>query len=142
MTDQKSKASIGFWLIATAALIWNGLGTANFLYQLSPDNIASLPETHRDLIEGRSIYGTIAFGVGVIGGVVGSILLLLRQFWAVPVFAISFIGIVATVIPTIRLINEAQLSTAEVSLMVIVPIFVGLLLWLYARKVAARGWFH
>ena len=84
MTDQKSKASIGFWLIATAALVWNGLGTANFLYQLSPDNIASPPETHRNLIEGRSIYGTIAFGVGVIGGVVGSILLLLRHFGRYP----------------------------------------------------------
>ena len=42
-----------FWVIGAFALIWNVLGSMNYLGQLNADLVATLPETHRAIIEGR-----------------------------------------------------------------------------------------
>jgi len=54
-----------------------------------------LPATHREYVSGLPIWSTITWGLGVLGGLVGSILLLLRHRLAVPAFALSLFGAVA-----------------------------------------------
>jgi len=140
MSETRSKTFIGFWVIAIAALIWNLMGAANFLFQMNPENIALMPDTHRALIEDRAVWTTAGFAAGVFGGVIGAILMMLRRIWAVPAFALSLIGVLVAILPTIGLIRDASLTTADVALMIVMPVFVALILWLYARKIAARGW--
>lgn len=104
MTDQWSagaRGRAGIWLpvAAVAGLGWNLFG----LWQFA----GSLRQTGESLIaagmtaEQAEIYlalpgwMTVVFAVGVIGGTVGSVLLLLRRVAAVPVFALSLAGYIA-----------------------------------------------
>lgn len=85
------------WVVGGLAILWNGVGTVlwggtSFL----PDTfLAGLPPAHRDYVSGLPIWSTLTWGLGVLGGVAGSILLLLRNRLAVPAFALSLFGAVA-----------------------------------------------
>ncbi|MCH9016029.1 MAG: hypothetical protein IH877_10130, partial [Gemmatimonadetes bacterium] len=68
-----------FWLIGAVMLIWNVMGCINFFVQINPDALASYPESHRAIIEGRPAWATGAFAVAVFGGALGCLLLLLRK---------------------------------------------------------------
>jgi hypothetical protein len=68
-----------FWVLAAVALIWNVLGSLNYLGQMNADLVATMPETHRAIIEGRPAWATGGFAVSVFAGALGGLLLLLRK---------------------------------------------------------------
>ncbi|MEM9277475.1 MAG: hypothetical protein AAGA76_02760 [Pseudomonadota bacterium] len=134
MTDKKSGAHWSFWIIGILALIWNVLGMGNFLSQLDPETVSSMPESHRALIENRPLWGTIAFGLAVFGGALGCLLLLLRQRLAVPVLLLSFIGVIVQLIPSLIVMGSGvRFSTFEIILAFLMPVVVALFLIWYAR---------
>ena len=69
MTDSKMHWS--YWAIAAFALIWNVLGSVNYIMQMNPDIVATLPETHQAIINGRPGWATGGFAIGVFGGAFG-----------------------------------------------------------------------
>ena len=88
-----------FWLISVVALIWNVGGAINYLMQTNLEFVATLPETHRAIIEGRPAWATAAFAVAVFGGALGCLLLLLRKSVAVYVFFVALLGAVVAQLP-------------------------------------------
>ena len=62
-----------FWAIAAFALIWNVMGGVNFFMQMNADMVASLPETHRAIIEGRPAWATGGFALSVFAGALGGL---------------------------------------------------------------------
>ena len=56
-----------FWIIGAIALIWHGLGGINFISQMNADGVASMPESYRAIVEGRSVLATGAFGIAILG---------------------------------------------------------------------------
>ena len=68
-----------FWAIGAVTLIWNVMGVINFFMQMNADALASFPESHRAIIEGRPAWATGAFAIAVFGGALGCLLLLLRK---------------------------------------------------------------
>ena len=83
--------------VAGIAILWNGFGT--FLWagtSFMPGTfLDGVPDAHREYVSHLPIWSTLTWGLGVIGGVVGSIQLLLRNALAVHAFALSLIGAVA-----------------------------------------------
>ena len=66
-----TKPHWSFWLIAVLGLLWH-LGTVmNFVTQLTPEGIASLPEQYRAIAETRPQWATAALAVAGIGGAIG-----------------------------------------------------------------------
>lgn len=130
-----------FWVIGAAALIWHVMGCMNFLMQLSPDNVAAMPDSHRAIVEGRPMWATAGFAVGVFGGAIGSLLLLLRKFASFHVFVASLVGIIITSIHTVRVAaTEASLSPFEVVMMILMsPIVAALMIW-YSRRCKNHEW--
>jgi hypothetical protein len=98
MSDPVSSAAPGrgFWIIGVLALAWNLIGVASYLMTVtaSPEALAALPEAERALYEGTPKWVTSAYAIAVFGGALGSVALLMRKGWAVPVFLISLIAIV------------------------------------------------
>ncbi|MEG3049898.1 MAG: hypothetical protein RR792_06910, partial [Thermomonas sp.] len=82
----------------------------------------------------------VPFAIATIGGVLGSLGLLLGKRWAVPVLLLSLLAILAqfgsiyAITPT-----WALTGIAGAVLPLCIALF-GLFLWHYARKAAARGW--
>lgn len=141
MSDSKtSGVHWSFWVIAAVALIWNLMGAMNYVMQMNADAVASMPETHRAIIDGRPAWATGGFAIGVFGGALGALLLLLRKSAAVYVFVASLIGVVVTMIHTLGL--GLAFGAFEMVMMVVMPIVVaGFLIW-YAKQAECKGWIN
>ena len=83
----------------------------------------------------------VAFwALAVWGSVLGSILLLLKKRFAAPVFLVSFLSMVVTTFHNFVLSDGLQMMGDAFSLIFSLVIFVvALLLYVYARKMVARG---
>ncbi|WP_411892697.1 hypothetical protein [Yoonia sp. SDW83-1] len=86
-----------FWIAGVVALVWNGLGCINFVQQMSPAGLATLPPEYQAFIETRPKWALIGFAVSVIAGLIGAVLLLMGSSKSVLAFVLSGVGaIVAT----------------------------------------------
>lgn len=54
--------------------------------------LADLPPAHRDYVDSLPLWSTFTWGLGVLAGLAGSILLLLRSRLSVPAYALSLLG--------------------------------------------------
>jgi hypothetical protein len=116
------------------------MGVMNFFMQMDPDFIASMPETHRAIIEVRPGWATGGFALSVIGGAVGCLLLLLRKSAAFHVFVMSLVGTIMQVIPHFHMIGSTIKDPFEIVMMIVMPFVVaGFLIW-YARLGDNKGW--
>ncbi len=97
MSQSLAKPPVWFWIVAGAALIWNIIGVMSFigLVTLTPQAIAEMPVAEQALFENTPLWSTVAFAVGVFGGVFGCVFLLLRKNLAMTFFVASLVGVIA-----------------------------------------------
>jgi len=126
------KPHLSFWIVAIAGLIWNLMGSMNYIMQTNPETVAQMPDVYQMIINGRPSWATGGFAIAVFGGSVGCILLLLRKNVAVPVFMLSLAGIVLTVIHATMLVGMVPSSILSV-------LVGGALLW-YATIARRKNW--
>jgi|TARA_B110000967_G_scaffold42814_1_gene42855 hypothetical protein len=126
------KPHLSFWIVAIAGLIWNLMGSMNYIMQTNPETVAQMPDVYQMIINGRPSWATAGFAIAVFGGSVGCILLLLRKNVAVPVFMLSLAGIVLTVIHATMLVGIVPSSVLSV-------LVGGALLW-YATIARRKNW--
>ncbi len=125
-----------FWAIGAIALIWNVMGVINFFVQTNLDSLASYPESHRAIIEGRPAWATGAFAVAVFGGALGCLLLLLRKSAAFYMFIASLVGVIVQMIPHLGMVG----STIDFVPYVLMPLVVAAFLIWYSKQAQSKGW--
>ncbi len=124
-----------FWAIGAFAVIWNVMGSMNYLMQMNADMVAAMPETQRAIIEGRPAWATGGFAIGVFGGALGGLLLLLRKPAAFYVFVASLLGVVVTVIHTVTVARtKIDFGIDEIFIMILLPMVVAAFLVWYAKR--------
>ena len=129
-----------FWLIGAVMLIWNVMGCINFFVQINPDALASYPESHRAIIEGRPAWATGAFAVAVFGGALGCLLLLLRKSAAFYVFIASLLGVIVQMIPHLGMVGSKIDGPFEILMMILMPpVAAAFLIW-YSKQAESNGW--
>ncbi|PCJ71331.1 MAG: hypothetical protein COA62_01605 [Rhodobiaceae bacterium] len=121
-----------FWVIAIVGLIWNAMGSANFVMQMDAETVAQMPESYRAIVEARPAWATAAFAVAVFGGALGCLLLLLRKSAALYVFVASFLGVTVQMTTTLGQFG----ATIGVASSLVVAVF---LIW-YAKYAQRRTW--
>jgi hypothetical protein len=132
-----------FWLISVLALLWNVGGSINYLMQTNPEFVATLPETHRAIIEGRPAWATGGFAIGVFGGALGCLLLLFRKPASLYVFIASLIGVMVTIIHTVVVASsKIDFSPGEIIVMILLPVIVAALLIWYTKRVMSKNWIN
>ena len=130
-----------FWVIAAFALIWNILGSLNYLGQMNADLVATMPETHRAIIDGRPAWATGGFALSVFAGALGGLLLLLRKSAAIYLFIASLLGTIVTMIHTTRVAtSKIEFGGGEIVVMILLPLIVAALLIWYSRNAERKGW--
>jgi cyanate permease len=135
------------WIVGALAFLWNGFGAYDYLMtrMRNTDYLASMmptvnPQVMLAWVDAFPIWAQFGWGLGVWGGLLGSILLLLRNRWAVPVFAASLVGAILGL--GYQIAAAPPLPGAEGAMNDIMPfviILVALALFLYARAMKAKG---
>ena len=142
MTDDRAAGGAAapwyLWAVGIAALLWNGFGT--FLWAgttFSPDAfVADLSAAHRDYVLGLPAWSSFTWGLGVLGGLGGSVLLLLRNRLAVPAFALSVLG--AVINSLVYVTNPPPAGFFNPALTAFIIGFALFLLW-FAQAMKRRG---
>jgi hypothetical protein len=130
-----------FWLIGVVMLIWNVMGIINFFVQMNADALASFPESHRAIVEGRPAWATGGFALAVFGGTLGCLLLLIRKSAAYYLFIASLLGVIVTMIHTIGIAGSIiDLTPFEILLMILMPVIVAAFLIWYSKWAGSKGW--
>jgi hypothetical protein len=140
----RTKKNVGRWyyIILAFAVIWNLLGVSAFVMQLmmTPDTIASLPSGERELYENMPLWATVAFGVAVVGGTLGSIGLLIRKQWGLIVLWLSLIGVLVQMFQAFLLSNMLEVYGPTAAVMPAVIIIVAIALVILGRNANTRHW--
>ncbi len=128
-----------FWVVSGVGLAWNLMGVTAFLGQMTMDT-NSLSNVERAFHESTPVWATIAFGVAVSAGALGSIALLLRQRLAISTFIVSFAGIVIQVSHSIFIGDGIDVFGAAGLILPFLTLSIAAALIGYARYSATKGW--
>lgn len=126
------RAHWSFWVIGVIALVWNVMGSINFVVQMNPEMVASYRESEQAIIEGRPLWATVAFAIGVFGGSLGAVLLLWRKKSAFYVFIVSLFGVIATMIHTLT--QGISFGAGEIAGIIVMPVALAVFLVWYSKR--------
>jgi hypothetical protein len=142
----QARTPVHLWIVGVLALLWNGIGVYDYLMtrMRNTDYLASMmptvdPNAMLAWIDAFPIWAQAGWALGVWGGLLGAILLLMRNRWAVPVFAVSLVGALLGL--GYQILAAPPLAGAEGAMNDIMPfviILIALALFLYARATRAK----
>jgi hypothetical protein len=132
-----------FRIAAIVFLLWNLFGCYMFWtqYSMTPEQIAALPAGQQQLWNAMPAWMWIVYGVAVVSGALGAVMLLLNKRVAMPLFALSLLAIVVQFAQAFLPGGAVEVLGAGAALpMPAVITLVGVLQVWVARKAIARGW--
>jgi len=95
----RERTPVHLWIVAGLSTLWSAFGCYDYLMtrMRNADYIAGMmpgadPQAVLKWVDGFPIWASFGWGLGVWMGLLGSVLLLMRNRWAVPAFGLSLIG--------------------------------------------------
>ena len=144
VNESSSQDGTPSWLktVAIIALIWNILGLLAFAGQLliTPEVLAQLPEAEQALYKDIPAWATAAFGVAVIGGTLASVLLLMKNGLAAPIYLASLAGVIVQDIHAFLMTDVIAVKGATSVIMPAVVLIVSVMLFMLAKKGKDEEW--
>jgi len=141
-TVQSARAPWHVWVAGVVSLLWNSVGAMDFVMTQTRNKayMGGFTPAQLDFYYGFPVWVVAAWGIAVWGGVLGSLLLLLRKRQAVHLFLSSSVCMVLTDVYSFALANGLNVMGGATALMFSAFIFViGVLLLVYARSMCKRG---
>jgi len=127
-----------YWAVSLLALIWFAMGTSNLFFQMTPGAIDAYPPAEQAMIAGRPGWATFAFAVSVLGGLLGSISLLIRRVIAEKFMLASLLG---TMLATGHTLTQGINPGIGLMIMTtVLPIGLGIVFFWYANVSNEKGW--
>ena len=136
------KTPVHVWMVGVVALLWNSVGafdytmtelrSTTYMSAFTPEQVAYFNAFPK--------WAIATWALGVWGGVLGSLALLLRKRWAVPVFAVSLAATTLTFFYNFVLSNGVAVMGGMTALLFPALIFViGVVLLAYSRGLSRKG---
>lgn len=141
-TSNLVKAPWHLWVIGIAGLLWSAMGAMDYLMTMTRNEeyMAAFTPEQLEFFYGFPVWVDAAWAIAVWGGVLGTILLLLRMGLSVWVLLVSFLAMAVTAFHNYVLSNGMEVVGDTFSLVFTAIIFlVGLGLYLYAKKMYSNG---
>jgi hypothetical protein len=130
------------WVIGVVALLWNAMGAMDYVMTQTRNEayLSSFTPEQLAFFHGFPTWVVAAWAIAVWGGVLGTILLLLRRRHAVWTFLASLIAMVLTAFHNYVLSNGMEVVGDAFSLGFTAAIFIiALALFLYARAMQKQN---
>ena len=139
-----SKLPTSFYIISSAALVWNLIGVMQYVMQvtMTQEALNALPEAERMLFENVPVWATSAFAIAVNAGALGCLLLLLRQTWAYPVLIVSLAGIIVQMSHAFFISNIVEVVGLTGMILPVLVILIGIFLVWYSKGAKEKGWIN
>lgn len=131
-------------IFAWVMVVWNVIGVLAFALQLSltPEDLAALPDNQRPLYENFPTWAMAAFGVAVVCGLLGSLLLGLRNKLALPVLILSFLGLMVQHAHAFFVQDAIAIMGPSAVIMPLAVTVFSVLLITVALKARQHAWFR
>ena len=143
MSDMlNGRPTTNFWIIGGAALVWNLIGIIFYVAQvtMTPEALAKMTEAQQDFFVATPTWATAAFAIAVNAGALGSLFLLLRKTWAVPMFVVSLLAIVVQDVDAFVMRDAFNILGVNALIIPSMVLVIGIALLLYSRATKARSW--
>ena len=143
MSDMlNGRPTTNFWIIGGAALVWNLIGIIFYVGQvtMTPEALAKMTEAQQEFFIMTPTWATAAFAIAVNAGALGSLFLLLRKTWAVPLLAISLLAIIVQDIDAFVMRDAFSILGVNALIIPSMVFVIGIALLLYSRATKARRW--
>lgn len=129
------------WAVGALSLLWNGMGAANFVMTNAGSEAVTsqLTEPQLAFFNAMPMWLIIVWAVAVFGAVLGSLLLLLRTQFAVPVLGVSFVAMVITTIRNYLFANAIEVTGTEGLVFSLIIFVIAGLLFFYAVKMKQKS---
>ncbi|MGE5563067.1 MAG: hypothetical protein ACM3ZV_07120 [Bacillota bacterium] len=130
------------WIVGILALAWNGFGCFDYLMTVTENQtyLGNIPADQIAYMNALPTWLTGAWAIGVWGGLLGSLLLLMRSRHAVLAFALSFVA--AVIAMGYEMFMTEQPASMKAGAMAVMPWVVlavcALLLW-YSWNAEKKG---
>lgn len=136
------KPTTTFWIFGGAALVWNLIGLVAYVSSvtMSPEALAKMTADAQEFYTGTPKWATAAFALAVNAGVLGSLFLLLRKSWAIPLFILSLVAIIVQNVDAFVLRDAYSLSGINGVILPALVFIVAVLLLVYSRGCKEKGW--
>ena len=118
------------------------MDTSAFFMRVSmtEEAIESMPENQQHLYRDMPLWVNTVFACEVFGGTLGCISLLLRKKWALPLFVISLLGVLAQTSNIWFLTDAISAMGAPAIVMPLVVIIIGTVMIVLAKSAISKGW--
>jgi len=139
--DSKMAAPWHLWVVGIVGFLWNAAGAFDYVMTQTKNEayMSAFSDEQLAFFYGIPSWAVATWAIAVWGGVLGTLLLLLRRRQAVAVFFVSLIAMVITTFQNYVLSNGMEIMGDPFSLGFTATIFlVALALFLYARSMANR----
>ncbi|MEZ5414741.1 MAG: hypothetical protein R3F03_10555 [Opitutaceae bacterium] len=130
------------WVVGVLTLVWNAVGAFDFVMTQTQNEAYMKAFTPEQLEYFYSFpsWVVLCWGIATWGSLIGSMLLLLRNRLAHPVFLVSFLAMVITTIHNFVLSDGLQvMGGIGVVIFSAIIFVVALLLVIYAKAMRRRG---
>ncbi len=140
--SDKTSPPVWFWVISIVALLWYLMDTSAFFMRvfMTDDAMKAMPENQQHLFQNIPLWVNIVFACEVFGGTLGCIGLLLRKKWALPLFVISILGVLAQTSNIWFLTDAISAMGAPAIVMPLVAIIIGTGMIVLAKSAISKGW--
>ena len=149
-TAAESRTRVHLWIVGILSLLWSCFGSYDYTMtrMRNLDYVAkSMPGVDPNAalawVDNMPLFAQVGWGLGVWLGLAGSVLLLIRNRWAVWAFGISMVGAILSLGWQIAMAPPLPGATGPMfTVMPYVIIVITVALFLYARAMAAKGVLH
>ena len=139
------------WIVGILSLLWNCFGGYDYLMtkMRNMDYLAGMTPPGVDVntllayVDGMPLYAQFGWGLGVWSALIGSVLLLMRNRYAVWAFVLSLVGMALSF--GYMFIGPPMPGSEEAGMMKYMPLLIvilGLAQFAYARAVERKGLLH
>ena len=141
-SSQRNSPPVWFLVISAVALLWFLMDTCMFFMRLSmtEDAIATMPTNQQHLMRDIPLWVNVAFAGEVFGGLLGSIALLARKKWALPLFVVSILGTLAQTANIWFLTDAISAMGAPAIVMPLVAIVISAAMIALANFAISKRW--
>ena len=130
------------WVIGIVGLLWSSMGVISFiLTQMNVEAVMSrFPPEQREYFESFPLWAVAFWAIGVIGGLIGCLLLLLRNRLAFTALVASVIGSTVSSLGGLFLLGGMDVMSGTDALgLTVFPIVFAAFLAYYARVMTTKG---